>query len=115
MHKKFITPAYLINIIIQALFGLVFPIGAMLLLSWALVEYLSVGSFIYAILVPLGALFGLYSMIIFIVRASAALEVVEKQRKEQERALAIKEATEQNKHSQKHEESNIEASDNQNE
>ena len=112
MHKKFITPAYLINMIIQALFGLAFPIGAMLLLSYALVKYLSVGSFIYAILVPLGALFGLYSMIVFLVRASAALEAVEKQHKEQERALAIK-AAEQKKQTQNSNEQNTEASDTQ--
>ena len=85
MHKKFITPAYLINIIAQALFGLLLPIGASLLLSWALVTYLSVGGFIYAILVPLGAVFGLYTMISFIVRASAALETVERQRREAEK------------------------------
>ena len=92
MHNKFVTPAYLISIITQALFGLATPIGVMLLISWALVNYLSVGSFIYAILVPLGAIFGLYTMVCFIVRASSALEVVEKQRKEREKKMLMESA-----------------------
>lgn len=115
MHKKFVTPAYLINMIMQALFGLAVPIGAMLFISYMLVKYFSVGSFIYAILVPIGAIFGLYSMIIFIVRASAALETVEKQHKERERALLMKAAAEQSNQSSKNEETNTKASEDHNE
>ena len=79
MHRKFITPLYIFNMIIQSLFSLVIPIALMLGLSYLLERFLSVDGWIYAVLVPLGAIVGIYSMISFIISTSRAIEAIEAQ------------------------------------
>ena len=80
--KKIVSVTYIINIVSQAFFNLAFPIGLGLLGSYLLVRYASVGAWIYAISVTLGALIGFYSMIKFVLSAMAALERLEREQRE---------------------------------
>ena len=82
MYRKFITPVYILNMVTQSLFSLVTPIGLMLALSYLLNIRCGVGGWIYAILVTLGAIVGIYSTISFILKTSAAIEALERQHKE---------------------------------
>ena len=82
MYRKFITPVYVLNMLIQSLFTLALPIGAAIGISYLLVNHASVGGWIYAVLITLGIISGFFSMIRFIIRGMAALEALEKQREE---------------------------------
>ena len=91
-YQKILTPIYVFNIVFQAILSLVSPIAIMLLLAWLLVSKLSVGSWIYVVLIMLGVFAGLYSMVTFIIRACHALEAIEKQNKEKRRKKALNES-----------------------
>lgn len=73
---------YVVNIVFQAIFTLLFHIGAGLLLSWLLVEKCGLPDFLYAILIIIGVLIGLLSMIKFILVSMRALDHLEKSHKE---------------------------------
>ena len=77
-YKKIISPLYVINIAFQSLISLVSPIAIMFLISWLLVKYTAVGTWIYALLIMVGVFSGLYSMVSFILSATRALEAIEK-------------------------------------
>ena len=81
-YKKLITPLYVINITFQSLISLVSPIALMLLFAYLLTEYASAGSWVYVVFIMIGVFSGLYSMVVFILRAGRALEAIEKQHKE---------------------------------
>ena len=85
-YTKFITPLYLFNIIIQALFTLVSPPLALAFFAWLIDKNTSVGGWIYVLFIILGVFFGLYSMIVFIIKACAALEAIEEQNKKRSEA-----------------------------
>ena len=78
-YKRFITPLYVINIVIQAIISLLSPIAIMFLLAWLLDKYTEIGSFIYVVFILLGVFSGLYSMVLFVIRSGRALEALEKQ------------------------------------
>ncbi|MBE6537149.1 MAG: AtpZ/AtpI family protein [Ruminococcaceae bacterium] len=78
-YQKLITPLYVLNIVLQALISLLSPIAVMFLLAWLLVTKLAVGTWIYVVLIMIGVFSGLYSMVVFIISASRALEAIEKQ------------------------------------
>ena len=80
MYKKFISALYSLNIIAQCIFTLLTPTALTLLISWLLVKYASVPTWIYAILVPLGVISGLISMVKFAISASEGLERLERER-----------------------------------
>ena len=82
MYRKFITPVYILNIVFQSFFNLLTPAGIAFLAAWLLDTYTEVGGWIYALLITVGVLAGFYSMIVFILRAMAALDALEKQNKE---------------------------------
>jgi F0F1-type ATP synthase assembly protein I len=81
-YRKFVTPIYLLNMTVQALVSLASPIGIGIFSAWLLDKYTEVGPWIYVVLIVLGVLLGLYSMISFILKASRAIEALEKQHKE---------------------------------
>ena len=81
-YRRFITPLYVINITVQALVSLVSPILLMLLLAYLITKYTSAGGWVYVVFIMLGVFSGLYSMVVFILRAGRALEAIEKQHKE---------------------------------
>ena len=77
MYRKLVSALYVLNIVSQAIFTLATPIALGALASYLLVKYASVPSWIWAVLVTLGALTGLYSMIKFILSAMAGLDRLE--------------------------------------
>ena len=80
---KFLHFMHWVNILMQAIFSLLFPVALGLGGAYLLVKYASVGSWIYAVLILLGVFSGLVSMVRFILIASrsvVALEEAEKQK-----------------------------------
>ena len=86
MYKKIVNSLYLLNIISQAFFSLLFPVGCGLLLAWYMVEKKNMPSWIYVILIVAGVFVGLFSMVKFILSAMKALENLEKEQKAKEKA-----------------------------
>ena len=85
MYRKLVSTLYVINIVSQAIFTLATPIALGALASYLLVNYLSFPSWIWAVLVTLGALTGLYSMIKFILSAMAGLDRLENEHNTKEK------------------------------
>jgi len=81
-YKKLITPIYVINIVFQAILSLLSPVAVMFLFAWLLVTKLAAGGWVYVVFIMLGVFAGLYSMVVFILNASRALEAIEKQKSE---------------------------------
>ena len=84
-YTKIFTPLYLINIIFQAFITLISPIAIMLGIAYLLSTYLSVGSWIYVVLILLGVFVGIISMIRFLISALAGLERLEKEQQDSDR------------------------------
>ncbi len=78
--KKAYSAFYIINIIFQAIFTLVWQVALFLLIGLALVKWLSAPVWIYVPLGTLGAVFGFISMIRFVMSAMKALESIEKRK-----------------------------------
>ena len=73
---------YAFNIILQAFWSLLFPVGAGLLLGWLLTEKCGMGDYVFVILILLGVLVGLFSMLRFLISALAGLERLEKEQRD---------------------------------
>ena len=82
MYKKLVSTLYAINIVSQAILTLLIPIGLGALVSYLLTNYAGVKPWIWAVLIPLGAISGIISMIKFVLSAMSALNALEKQHKE---------------------------------
>ena len=76
---------YIANVVFQSIFTLLMHIGMGLLLSWLLVSKLELPSWIYAIVIIISVLSGLFSMIRFILSTMKALDNLEKSRNEKRR------------------------------
>ena len=85
MYKKTFTALQIFNIVLQGLFSLVFPIGLGILFSWLGVAKWGAPDWLYAILIPVGALVGFVSMVKFILSASRSLERLEEERRKKEK------------------------------
>ena len=79
MHNKLFSFLYAINIVSQAIFSLLVPVGLMILAAWLMVDRVGAPKFVYAIAIVLGFLIGLYSMVRFVMTATANLERQENQ------------------------------------
>lgn len=75
----------MINIIFQAFISLISPAVLLFFVAWLLDRYTSVGGWIYAVCIIFGVICGFSSMISFIIKASRALEALEKQNSTSER------------------------------
>lgn len=82
MYRRFINAMYVLNILFQAIFDLLLPIGLGVLGAFLPTKYTEIGGWIWAVLPVLGAFTGLYSMIKFILSAMAGLQRLEKEQKE---------------------------------
>lgn len=80
MYKRFVNSLYVLNILFQAFFTLLVPVGLGALVAYLLTTFTDVGGWIWAVLLILGVFSGLYSMIKYILTAMAALERLEKER-----------------------------------
>ena len=85
MHKKAFNAMYAFNTIIQSFFSLAAPAAVGFGVSYLLVHYLSVGGWVYALLIALGFLSGLISMVKFIMEAMAGIERLEKEQSEKDK------------------------------
>ena len=81
MQKKIYNAAYLINVIFQAFFNLMFPMAAGFLAGYLVTEKLSFPQWWYAVLLVAGLAAGLLSMIKFLIYALDAFEKIEKAQK----------------------------------
>ena len=79
--KRFMNAMYAMNIILQAFWSLLFPIGAGVFLGWLLTEKAGLGDFVFVILILLGVFAGLISMVRFLISALAGLERLEKEQR----------------------------------
>lgn len=80
--KKLFNSLYLLNIIFQAIATLLTPIALGALISYLLTTHAGAPSWIWAPMILLGVFSGLFSMVKFILSATAALERLEKQQSE---------------------------------
>ena len=69
----------MLNLLGQAIYSLALPIALGALAAFLLTEYASAPSWIWAILMTLGALMGLYSMVKYILTATAGMDRMKKQ------------------------------------
>ena len=76
---------YALNIIMQAFWSLLFPIGGGVFLGWLLAEKLGFGNYVFVILILLGVFTGLISMVRFLISALAGLERLENEQKNKNR------------------------------
>lgn len=89
MYRRFVRALYALNILMQALFTLLTPVGIGVLGAWWLVSRHGVGEWIYALLILCGFGCGLFGMIRFLLTAFGTLERIEseqaqKQKQEQQ-------------------------------
>lgn len=91
MHKKLFTALSMLNLLFQAIYTLALPIGIGALAAFLLTEYASAPSWIWAILLTLGTLMGLYSMVKYILTATAGMDRLESQQKADEKEKREKE------------------------
>lgn len=82
MNKRLVNVLHMMNMIFQAFYTLLLPVGIAALISYLLTSNGLVDSWIWALLLTLGFLAGLYSMIKFILSATRNLENMERQREE---------------------------------
>lgn len=85
MYKKLVSALYVLNIVSQAIFTLILPIGIGALIAYLLTRYASAPSWVWALLIVFGALSGIYSMIKFILSAMAGLDRLEKEHNTKEK------------------------------
>lgn len=76
---------YVVNIVFQAIFTLLFHIGTGLLLSWLLVNKIGLPTFTYAVIIIFAVITGVISMVKFILISMNALDNLEKSHKEKRR------------------------------
>ena len=95
-YGKFVNAVYIVNVVIQGFFSLVFPMGLGLLAAWLLVDKAGAPVFLYPVLIVLGTLIGLYSMVRFILDTMTAVERLDRQREEKRQALRKKDTSDKN-------------------
>lgn len=80
MRGQAVSFLYVLNIIMQALFSLVFTVAIFFGIAYLLVELAGLPSFIYAIFILLGVVSGIYSMVKFILSSMATVDRLERER-----------------------------------
>ncbi len=96
MYKAF-NITYLVNMVIQGFWCLLFPIGVAFGIGWLFVNKLSWPGWVYVPLLVVATVIGLISMCRFLISSAEAMDRIEKeraQRREQEREKMQKNAIE---------------------
>ena len=96
MYKKLIRAMESLNVLFQALYTLALPVGLAAIVSYLLTKYTSVEGWIWAVLLTLGTLSGLYSMVKYLL---SALENLDRLEKEREKSLIEKREKEERQES----------------
>ena len=81
MVKEGYSAFYVMNIVFQSIFTLIWQIALALFVGWIFVEYVGAPEWAYIPLILLGVGTGLVSMVRFILTAMKALERLEEQRR----------------------------------
>ncbi len=81
MHKKFFNALYIINIVSQAFFTLLIPMGFFGGIAWLTVKFLCAPSWVFVPALVIGVLLGFYSMIKFVITSMEGLQRLEKEQK----------------------------------
>lgn len=84
--KEAYSTVYVINVVFQSIFTLVWNIGLALLIGWASVEWFSAPDWIYVPLILLGVITGFVSMVRFILTAMKSLDRIENERRQKLKA-----------------------------
>lgn len=82
MNRKLFNALQVLNVLFQAIYSLALPIGIGVLVSYLLTRFASVPGWIYAVMIILGVLMGLYSMVKYILIALGNMDRAEKQYEE---------------------------------
>lgn len=77
---------YVINIVFQSIFTLLWHIGLGLLVGWIFVKFVGVDTWIYVPLILAGVFTGLFSMVRFILAAMRALERIENDKRKKKKS-----------------------------
>ena len=85
MRGQAVSFLYVLNIIMQALFSLFFTVAIFFGIAYLLVELVGLPSFLYAILILVGVVSGIYSMVKFILSSMAAVDRLERERNSQDK------------------------------
>lgn len=80
MRGQAISFMYVLNIVLQSLFSLLFGTGISVGIAYLLVTYLGVGAWVYIPFILGGLGIGVFSMVRFILAAMSGLERMEKER-----------------------------------
>ncbi len=80
VYKETISALHVLNIVGGAIFNLIFQIGIFIGIGWLLIKYCEAPEWVYAPLVAVGALSGIYSMIKLILSACKNLERLEREK-----------------------------------
>lgn len=84
--KEGYSAFYVINIVFQSIFTLLWQIALGLLVGWIFVTLVGAPEWIYVPLILVGVATGLVSMVRFILTAMKALEHIEEQRRKKKRS-----------------------------
>ena len=84
--KEGFSAFYIINIVFQSIFTLLWQIALGLLVGWIFVTLVGAPEWIYVPLILVGVATGLVSMVRFILTAMKALEHIEEQRRKKKRS-----------------------------
>ena len=79
--KEGYSTFYVVNIVFQSIFTLLWQIGAALFVGWIFVRFVNAPPWIYVPLIMLGVISGFVSMVRFILAAMKSLERIEEQRR----------------------------------
>ena len=80
--KEGYSTVYVINIVFQSIFTLLWQIGLAILVGWLSIDMLGAPDWIYVPLIIAGVITGFVSMIRFILAAMNSLDRIEKERKQ---------------------------------
>lgn len=76
---------YVINIVFQSIFTLLWHIGLGLLVGWIFIRFFSAETWVYVPLIIAGVFTGLFSMVRFILAAMKALERIEEDKRKKKK------------------------------
>lgn len=85
MNKAYST-FYVINIVFQSIFTLLWQIFTALVIGWIFVEKLGAPKWLYVPLILVGVMSGLVSMVRFILAAMRSLERLEEQKRKKKKS-----------------------------
>ena len=88
--KEGYSTVYVINIVFQSIFTLLWQIGVAILAGWLCIDLFGAPDWVYVPLIIAGVITGFVSMIRFILAAMNALDRIERERKQKHKKIEEK-------------------------